>query len=169
MTERPTDRCWYRRWRRPPRWWCVRVQEARGTQRRGTVNMTLENNNCVLTPVKKKGYSNWIEEARARTEALHKRGRSESEPAAWVLTHGKTIPKGAIVTGQEHGHNLYSSRAFHEVRFLKLVGLFLSYSTCRALSVSLSFTMTIYSLFRNAVSGWKSFRAIPKRLSYRIR
>jgi len=57
-------------------------------------------------------HGKWLEEARGRTEALQRHGRSE--PAVWVLTHGKSIPNGAIVTGQEHGRNLYTGRAFYE-------------------------------------------------------
>jgi hypothetical protein len=56
--------------------------------------------------------NNWIDEARARTDALRRQGRQG--PTVWVLTHGKSIPSGAIVTGQERGRNLYSSRTFHE-------------------------------------------------------
>ena len=42
MAKRPIDRCWCHRWRRPPRWWCVRLQETRRTQRRGTPDITTD-------------------------------------------------------------------------------------------------------------------------------
>src|SRR5882672_7431427 len=64
---------------------------------------------------------NWIEEARVRTEEYHRRG--PSGPAVWVLTQGKSIPNGAIPTGNEHGQNLYTSRSLHEVSSLKLLAL----------------------------------------------
>jgi len=62
--------------------------------------------------------SNWIEEARARTDSFYHRG--PTGPATWVLTHGTFIPKGAIVVGEEHGRNLYSNRAFYDVSFSTL-------------------------------------------------
>jgi hypothetical protein len=96
-----------------------------------------------LIPVKGKARdwarNNWIDEARARTDALRRQGRQG--PTVWVLTHGKSIPSGAIVTGQERGRNLYSSRTFHEVcpfQFDASIS-YLSFE-CRVLSVSSLFT-----------------------------
>lgn len=76
-----------------------------------------------FTPVKGKARvlsrSDWIEEARARTGALHSQG--PQGPVVWVYTQDKSIPNGTIATGQENGHNLYSIRAFYEVLLLRLI------------------------------------------------
>ncbi|KAJ3516540.1 hypothetical protein NLJ89_g1050 [Agrocybe chaxingu] len=55
---------------------------------------------------------NWLNDARARTQAFHQQG--PSAPATWLLTHGKSIPKGAILVGREKSWNLYISRAYYD-------------------------------------------------------
>ena len=60
--------------------------------------------------------TNWINEARARTEAYRQNG--SQEPYTWVLTHGKSIPQGAILVGKEKSWNLYICRAFEDVSLL---------------------------------------------------
>ncbi|KAF8964773.1 hypothetical protein BDZ97DRAFT_1814411 [Flammula alnicola] len=56
--------------------------------------------------------TNWIQDAKQRKERFLTQGTNE--PAVWVLTSGKTIPKGAILVGREHSWNLYICRAFHD-------------------------------------------------------
>ena len=64
-------------------------------------------------------YSNWVEEAQARTDALYN-WRGPTGPVAWILTDGASIPKIATVAGHESdGQDLYINRVFHEVCFLK--------------------------------------------------
>ena len=65
-------------------------------------------------------YSNWIEEAQARTNALSNR-RGPHGPVGWILTDGASIPKVAAVVGRgSDGRELYASRVFYKVRFLKV-------------------------------------------------
>jgi len=58
------------------------------------------------------GLQNWIRDAQNRTEEFHQ--REPTAPTTWILTHGKTIPEGAIVGGEEHGRPVFIARAFHE-------------------------------------------------------
>jgi hypothetical protein len=55
---------------------------------------------------------NWLHEAQARTAAFHQQG--PQGPVTWVLANGKHIPAGAIVAGEDSGHQLYVSRAFQD-------------------------------------------------------
>ncbi|KIJ49686.1 carbohydrate-binding module family 12 protein [Sphaerobolus stellatus SS14] len=57
------------------------------------------------------GLQNWLQDAQRRTEEFHERG--PNAPTTWVLAHGKNIPQGAIVAGEEHG-KVYIARAFYE-------------------------------------------------------
>ena len=167
LTKRSTDRRWHRSWCSPPRWWFICLQETWTTQRGGTHQiycLTIQ-----LTLVKGKARvwarNNWLEEARDRTKAFYNQG--PQGPAVWILTQGKTIPNGAIAAGEEHGHKLYSSRAFHEVRLLGICHVLLLPSTCRVLSVSFPFKNSAFTL--NTFSGWESFPRIRERLPNRIR
>ncbi|KAJ7497107.1 carbohydrate-binding module family 12 protein [Mycena latifolia] len=55
---------------------------------------------------------NWIHEAEAHTAQYRQYG--PRSPATWILNHGKNIPQGAIVVGQEKSWTLYICRAFYE-------------------------------------------------------
>jgi hypothetical protein len=55
---------------------------------------------------------NWINDAKARTEQYNRVGTNDA--ATWVLTHGKTIPRGAILVGKEKSWNLYICRAYYD-------------------------------------------------------
>jgi len=57
-----------------------------------------------------RGASNWLETAQYHTEEFYKNG--PRAPYTWVLTHGKTIPHGAIVVAQEHDWLLHPARAY---------------------------------------------------------
>jgi len=59
--------------------------------------------------------SNWLQDAQSRAAAFHRTG--PQGPYTWVLTHGKDIPRGAIVGGQEDNTDdkiLYIARAYYE-------------------------------------------------------
>ena len=58
-------------------------------------------------------HDNWLNEAKERRDKYLMNGSSQA--AIWVLTEGRTIPKGAILVGREHSWNLYICRAFHDV------------------------------------------------------
>jgi len=54
----------------------------------------------------------WLEEANERTQAYNS---GKGGPVTWVLTSGRSIPRGAIEGGRdEHGEVLYVARAFLE-------------------------------------------------------
>ncbi|KDR70428.1 hypothetical protein GALMADRAFT_884972 [Galerina marginata CBS 339.88] len=55
-------------------------------------------------------HGNWISEAKERTDLYHRNGTNEA--ALWVLTHGKSIPRDAILVGKEKSWNLYICRAY---------------------------------------------------------
>jgi len=58
------------------------------------------------------GLQNWLKDAQDRTEEFYRHG--PKAPTTWVLVHGKNIPKGAIIGGEEDGQPIYVARAFHE-------------------------------------------------------
>lgn len=55
---------------------------------------------------------NWLHDAQARTAQFHQNG--PQGPVTWVLANGKHIPQGAIVGGEDSGHQLYICRAFQD-------------------------------------------------------
>jgi len=55
---------------------------------------------------------NWLHDAQARTAQFYQNG--PQGPVTWVLAHGKQIPQGAIVAGEDSGHQLYVARAFQD-------------------------------------------------------
>lgn len=59
------------------------------------------------------GLQNWVQAARARTEAFYRDG--PQGPTTWVLTEGTRIPDGAISGGHEGNERQYICRAFFEV------------------------------------------------------
>ncbi|KAF8520393.1 carbohydrate-binding module family 12 protein [Hysterangium stoloniferum] len=54
----------------------------------------------------------WLHDAQERTEDFHQNG--PRGPVGWILVHGRNIPQGAIVGGEENGLPIYIARAFHE-------------------------------------------------------
>jgi hypothetical protein len=58
------------------------------------------------------GYDAWARDAQDRTQQFFARG--PQGPYTWVLTHGRTIPRGAIVVSKEHDWLLYICRAYYD-------------------------------------------------------
>ncbi|TFK75337.1 hypothetical protein BDN72DRAFT_512984 [Pluteus cervinus] len=74
-------------------------------------------------------YQNWIREAEER-RSLYNSGQIPG-PAAWVLTHGKSIPRNAIVVGQEHSWTLYICRAPFDGGIRTLSSIIASFISCQ--------------------------------------
>jgi len=58
----------------------------------------------------KEGFEGWLQKAQARATQFQRDGGRG--PATWVLTHGKTMPPGALVVGKEHDWTLYIGRSY---------------------------------------------------------
>lgn len=59
---------------------------------------------------------NWVHDAQARTQHFYQSGGNISQgQVIWVLAHGKQIPRGAIVGGNDKGHTIFIARAFQDV------------------------------------------------------
>ncbi|KAI0790673.1 hypothetical protein C8Q75DRAFT_806071 [Abortiporus biennis] len=58
------------------------------------------------------GLQSWLKDAKARTEDFYRNG--PRGPTTWVLTHGRSIPPGALKAGEEYGDPLYVCRAYYE-------------------------------------------------------
>ncbi|KAG5646269.1 hypothetical protein DXG03_003865 [Asterophora parasitica] len=59
------------------------------------------------------GRTEWINQARSRTEAFYRDG--PRGPATWVLVQGKNYPQYAIEVGREKNVPLYIARAYHDL------------------------------------------------------
>ncbi|KAL4253455.1 hypothetical protein ABKN59_002090 [Abortiporus biennis] len=53
------------------------------------------------------GLQSWLKDAKARTVDFYRNG--PRGPTTWVLTHGRSIPPGALKAGEEYGDPLYGS------------------------------------------------------------
>lgn len=108
----------YRSGRSTARRRAICLQEARGTRRRGaSVTGIIFTGIFSLVALQEKveawAKGNWLSEAQARLAQYKSNG--PSGPASWVLTQGKSIPKGALEVGPENSWMLYICRAAYDV------------------------------------------------------